>query len=113
VPERVARRCPRAEQQPADLAVAAVAGADVGVVAVPHDERRCRDPAVLLGDEGTSLRDPRVDDHLAGLALELAENGVDGRRHARDDGRGVAVDERGDLVAVGAAEGTDLHGGHG
>jgi hypothetical protein len=73
--------------------------------------RRRRHPAALLGDERRPIDHPRVDEELAGLALELVEHGVHGHGHTGDDGLRVRVDQGGQLVAVGAAEGSD-HGGH-
>jgi hypothetical protein len=109
VPVRVPGRSLGAEEQPADLAEASTAGPDVRLVPVPDDERGGRDPAVLLGDQGTALEDPRIDDHLVRLTLELGEDGVDGGGDAGDDGLGMTVDERRHLIAVGATEGADEH----
>ena len=74
-------------------------------------QRRRRHPAALLGHERRPLDDPRVDQVLAGLAFELVEHRVDGHGHTRDEGLCVRVDQGPQLVAVGAAEGSD-HGGH-
>jgi hypothetical protein len=50
---------------------------------------------------------------LAGLALELAHDRVDGDGDAGDDGGGVGVDQPGQLLAVVAAERADLDRRHG
>jgi hypothetical protein len=69
-------------------------------IADARHERRARDR-------------PRIDDRLLGLALELAQHRVDRHRHTRQDGLDVGVDERGELLAVGALERTDLDRRHG
>jgi hypothetical protein len=98
------------EEQPSDLGEASVAGRDVRLVAVADDERGGDDAAVLLRDEGAAFEDPRIDDHLARFALELGEDRVDRGGDPGDDGRGMRVDERRDLIAVGAAERADEYG---
>jgi hypothetical protein len=68
---------------------------------------------MLLGDQGDPLRHPRVDDGLTGLPLQMAEHGGDRYPRPRHHGRGVRVDQRGQLIAVRAAEGAYLDGRHG
>jgi len=75
---------------------------------------RGRDDAV--GDdrhEGRALDRPRVDDVLVGLALEAAHDGVDRHGDAGQDRLDMGIDERGDLISVGATEGTNFDRRHG
>ncbi len=69
------------------------------------------DPVVLVGDERLPLDDPAVDDELAGLGLEMAEQRLHRQGGAGQDGGDVGVDQSGQLVPVGPYEGADL-GGH-
>jgi hypothetical protein len=73
-------------------------------------EGRGNDPTVLLGDEAQPFGDPRVDDGLGWLALELSKHGVDRQYDARDHGGHVRIGKRGELVAVATLKRTDDSG---
>lgn len=99
--------------EPVDLGGVPVVLADFGLGAVTQQMGRGDDVPALLGDERRPLGHPRVRDELAGLPLQLAENGVHGDGDTGDDGRHMQVDQVGRLVAVGPAEGAHLGRGHG
>jgi hypothetical protein len=103
----------RPEQQPVDLGAAAIALADLLTGAVAQQVGGGHHPAALLGHQGDPLGHPRVDDELARVALQLAQDGVDRHHHAWHDGLNVGVDQGGQLLAVGAAERAHLDCGHG
>jgi hypothetical protein len=94
----------RPEQQPADLADAAVVRAHPVIGGVAQQERRRGDTVPLLGDQGHPLAHPRIDDELARFALQLAEHGGDRHTHARHDSRGMCVHQAGQLIPVSAVE---------
>jgi hypothetical protein len=54
------------------------------------------------------LAHPRIDDGLAGLALQVAEHRADRHPDARHDGRDVGVHQIGQLVPVTTVKGTHL-----
>jgi len=62
-------------------------------------------PPALLGDQGGPFGHPGVDDELPRVALQLAQHRVDRHRNARYDRLDVGVDQRGQLLAVGPANG--------
>src|SRR5262249_20853999 len=95
---------------PADLGDAAVALADGLGIAVAQQVRRGDDSVALDRHERVPVDHPRVDAALLGLALQLGHDGVDGQRHAGQQGGDVDVDETRELVAVAALERTYLHG---
>ncbi len=66
------------------------------------------DAPPLLRDEGEPFGDPRIDDELARLPLELVQDRVDRNGHAGHDGGDVGVDERGQLDPVVTAEAAHL-----
>ncbi|MFD5947571.1 hypothetical protein ACFWAZ_09860 [Streptomyces collinus] len=99
--------------EPVDLGGVPVGLPDFGVGAVAQQVGRGNDVPALLGDERRPLGHPGVGDELAGTPLQVAEDGVHGDGDAGDDGRDVHVDQVGQLVAVGLAEGTHLGRGHG
>ncbi|GAA1311990.1 hypothetical protein GCM10009610_30360 [Pseudonocardia xinjiangensis] len=66
----------------------------------------------MLDDEGGAFADPWVDDELSGLALQLAQDGIDRDRHSRYDRLDVRVHQGGQLVAIGAAKRPYLSDGH-
>ncbi|HUB40744.1 MAG TPA: hypothetical protein VMA72_18000 [Streptosporangiaceae bacterium] len=107
-PSRPARRAdPRAlwpEQQPADLASIPVRLADALITGVPEQVRGRRHALPLFGHQRQPFADPRVDDELAWLTLQVAEYRGDRRCRARHYRSRVGVDEPGQLVAVAAAE---------
>jgi hypothetical protein len=103
----------RPVQQPADLPSPAHGLGDLLAGAVAQQVGGGHHPAPLLGHQRDPLGDPGVDDELAGVALQLAQHRVDRHRHTRHDGLDVGVDQRGELLAVGAAEGAYLDIGHG
>jgi hypothetical protein len=84
-----------------------------GVRAVAQQVGRGDDVLALLGDERRPFGHPRVRDELAGLPLQVAEDGVHGDGDAGGDGRHMHVDQVGQPVAVGPAEGAHLGRGHG
>jgi hypothetical protein len=69
-------------------------------------------PVMLFGDQGRPLAHPRIDDGLAGLALQVAEHRAHRHPDARHDGPGVGVHQVGQLLPVTAVEGTHLDGWH-
>jgi hypothetical protein len=101
------------EQQPADVADTPIVRAYPVVGRVAQQERRRGDAIVLLGDQGHPLAHPRVDDELAGLALELAEHGGDRYAHAGHDRRRMRVHQPGQLIPVTAMEPAHLDRRHG
>ena len=83
------------------------------LVCVVPQQVGCRShPATLLGDQRRTLADPRIDDELPGLALQLAEHGTDRDPHSRHHGRGVGVHQIGQLLAVTAVKGAHLNRFH-
>ncbi len=103
----------RAAHEPVDLPGVPVALADLGVGAVAQQMGAGDDLSAPLGDQRRPLGHPRVRDDLAGLALQVAQDGVHGDGDAGDDGRDMRVDQVRELVAVGAAEGAYGERGHG
>jgi len=71
------------------------------------------DTVTLLCHNCDSFFNPRIDDELTWLALEVTEQGVDGHRCAWNDGGDVSVHQGGHLIAVPPAERTDLSLAHG
>lgn len=64
-------------------------------------QKRCPDDAVLtLDDETAPFGNPRVDDALARLTLELGQHSVHRDHHARDHRRDMQVNQLGELVTV-------------
>jgi len=61
-------------------------------------------PRPLNCDKGAALGDPRVNDELAGIALQLAQDRVDRHRDVRHDGGDVRIDQARDLLAVGTGQ---------
>jgi hypothetical protein len=94
----------RPEQQPADLADAAVIRAHPVIGGVAQQVRGRGDTVPLLSDQGHPLAYPRIDDELARLALQLAEHGSDRHTHTRHDSRGVRVYQSGQLIPVSTVE---------
>ena len=107
------RVLPRPDEQPADLAEAAVARADPLLVGVAQQVGGAHDRLADDRDERVPMGDPRVDDGLARLALQLAQHGVGRHGDARQHRLDVHVDQVGELVAVAAAEGADRDRWHG
>jgi hypothetical protein len=102
----------RPEQQPADLADAAVIRAHPVIGGVAQQVRGSGDTVPLLSDQGHPLAYPRIDDELARLALQLAEHGGDRHTHARHDRRGVRVHQTGQLIPVSTVEPAYLNRRH-
>jgi hypothetical protein len=63
-----------------------------------------RQSVVLRCHKRGALTDPRIDDELAGLPLKMAEHGCHRHARARDDRRGVRVDQVGQLITVAAVK---------
>lgn len=103
---RASFACVDLADQPPDAASAAVGRRHVIVRPEAMQQSRGDDFVVLLGDEAKPFRDPRVDDALVRLELELSEHGVD-RKHDAGNHRGhMRIGKRGELVAVAALEWT-------
>lgn len=79
--------------EPVDLPRVPVVRAHLGIGAVAQQMDRGDDMAALLGDERDPLAHPRIGDELAGLSLQVAEDGVHGDGYAGDDGGDVRVDQ--------------------
>jgi hypothetical protein len=69
-------------------------------------------PTALLSHQRGALGDPRVDDELARVALQLAHDRVDRHPHAGYHGLHMRVDQRGQLVAITTTERTRPDQGH-
>ncbi len=100
------------EDEPADLAGVPVRLTDALLGRVPEQLGGSVDAPVAAGDERRAIGDPRVDDELAGLALEPREHRVDGDGDPGHDGGDVGVDERRQLLPVAAPERAHLDRRH-
>ena len=105
-------RLGRPEQEPLELAGTPEVGLDVVVRAVPEQVGGTDDPPALLRDEGEPFGDPRIDDELARLPLELVQDRVDRHGHPGHHGGDVGVHERRQLDPVVTAEAAHLDRGH-
>lgn len=97
----------------AGFAGAAIGLADLPGAAVAKQVRAGDDGVSLDRDERAALDHPGVDERLVGLSFQLRQERVHRDRDSRHDGGDVGVDERRQLVTVGAAKGADLGRRHG
>jgi hypothetical protein len=74
-----------------------------------HQGRR-HERGVIDGHQAATLGDPRIDDELSGLALELGQDRVDRQGDTGDDSSDVTIDQLGQLITIATLERADLDG---